>query len=95
MSVAAILLAAAAWCCNSDASPTSNELLPCHKRAAVTLQHCLDRQPGAANEECWIESRQARDSCYDKVIRSHAPDKARAATTQRAEEAARRGSPKY
>jgi hypothetical protein len=91
---AATLLAWAACCCCVYASPTLNEFLPCHKRAALTLQHCLDRQPGTANEECWLESRQVRDSCYDNVVSDHAPDKARAAAMRRAEEAARRASPK-
>lgn len=55
----------------AQASPTSNEYEACHRRAAATLQSCLDTAPGRPPDRCWADARRANDLCYAQVRESH------------------------
>lgn len=66
------------------ASPTSADYAVCHRKEALTLQMCLDRQGSGESPDCWVDGRGANECCYANVRRSYAPDKKRADAMRRA-----------
>ena len=53
-----------------NASPTSNEFIPCKKLAVTMLKYCLKDN----DNNCWTKSKTSYDSCRKDVIQSHVPD---------------------
>ena len=53
-----------------QASPTSNEFVPCKKLAVARLNHCLKED----DNNCWSKSKASYNSCRKNVIKRHAPD---------------------
>lgn len=54
----------------TNASPTSNEFVPCNKLAVATLQQCLDNDA----DRCWFKSKTKYKSCRIEVIENHVTD---------------------
>jgi len=52
------------------ASPTSNEFIPCKKKAVAILEFCL--QDNESN--CWLKSKADFETCRKRVTRSHKPN---------------------
>ena len=75
------------------ASATSADYAVCHRKAAQTLQMCLDR---GGSPECWAEARKVNERCYTSVREAYFFDKKKAEAMRRAEEeaASKRTKPK-
>jgi hypothetical protein len=64
------------------ASATSADYAVCHRRAALTLQMCLDR---GGSPECWSEARSVNERCYTSVREAYSVDKKKVEAIRRAE----------
>ena len=53
-----------------NASPTSNEFVPCKKIAVAKLEYCLMDD----DKNCWSESKASYESCRKDVIQQHIPN---------------------
>lgn len=53
-----------------NASPTSNEYIPCQKLAVAALEYCLND----GESECWSKSKADYESCRNDVIQQHVSD---------------------
>jgi len=53
-----------------QASPTSNEFVPCKKLAVARLEYCLKDD----DLNCWSKSKAGYNSCRKNVIKRHASD---------------------
>lgn len=54
------------------ASPTSEDFQFCHRAAAASLEHCLDRHMGAGDKICWSEARTMKQRCYADINKKYA-----------------------
>lgn len=75
------------------ASATSADYAVCHRKAAQTLQMCLDR---GGSPECWAEARSVNERCYTSVREEYWVDKKTVEAMRRAEAeaASKRTKPK-
>ncbi|MGQ2978728.1 MAG: hypothetical protein ACT6Q9_03425 [Polaromonas sp.] len=64
------------------ASATSADYAVCHRKAAQTLQMCLDR---GGSPECWAEARRVNERCYTSVREGYSVDKKKVEAMRRAE----------
>lgn len=55
---------------SGNASPTSDDFIPCHKVAVIILDKCL--QDGGSS--CWSDSKASYESCRQRVIKSYLPN---------------------
>ena len=53
-----------------NATPTSNEFIPCKKMAVAMLEYCLKDDDG----NCWSKSKAHYESCRKDVIQRHIPN---------------------
>ena len=72
------------------ASPTSADYEVCHRKAALTLQMCLDSQAGGDSPECWSEARRVNQRCYTSVRASYTVDKKKVEAMRRAQAEAKK-----
>ncbi len=42
--------------------------------ASLSLTHCLNKNPGMDNNDCWQNARQTNENCYKNVQASHRRD---------------------
>ncbi len=64
------------------ASATSADFAVCHRKAAQTLQMCLDR---GGSTHCWSEARSVNERCYTSVRAEYSVDKKKVEAMRRAE----------
>jgi hypothetical protein len=67
------------------ASATSADYAVCHRKAAQTLQMCLDSQSRGESPECWTEARRVNERCYTSVREAYRVDKKKVEAMRRAE----------
>lgn len=64
------------------ASATSADYAVCHRKAAQTLQMCLDK---GGSTDCWSEARSVNERCYTSVREAYGVDKKKVEAMRRAE----------
>lgn len=65
-----------------NASPTSDDFIPCQKMAVTILDNCLKE----GESSCWSDSKSHYKICRQRVIQSYLPDAERIRAEQKLRE---------